>query len=242
MNAALALLATTLLAASASNPLFVTSDPNGGWSHGGYYVHNNMWNSSKYRPCTQTLSAWSHDRWNVVARMDNKTRDGAVKTYPNVHRDFAGVPIASFASITSNFAEKSPHVGIYNVAFDLWLNGIARPGCTEIMVWADNFHQVPGGKYMADVRFGGHTFKVYKTAGSAYIAFVASSAFARGTLNLLDITRWVIAKGWLPDTSVLNQICFGVEIVSTEDTEAKFEVTAFSINEKRLPEPGRASP
>jgi hypothetical protein len=26
----------------AANPLFVTSDPNGGWSEGGYYVHNNM--------------------------------------------------------------------------------------------------------------------------------------------------------------------------------------------------------
>src|SRR5262245_53172254 len=33
-------------ASACTNPVFVTSDPNGGWSDGGYYVHNNMWNRS----------------------------------------------------------------------------------------------------------------------------------------------------------------------------------------------------
>src|SRR3954462_2351778 len=42
-----------------ADPLFVTSDPNGGWSEGGYYVHNNLWNSRKYEPCTSTLHASS---------------------------------------------------------------------------------------------------------------------------------------------------------------------------------------
>ena len=108
------LLATALLATGAANPVFVTSDPNGGWSNGGYYVHNNMWNSAKYSPCTSTLHAWSYDNWHVVTRMNNKTGDGAVKTYPNVHRDYGSVPIDSFDSITSTFAETSPRVGIYN--------------------------------------------------------------------------------------------------------------------------------
>ncbi len=231
-----------MLGIAASNPLFVTSDPNGGWSQGGYYVHNNMWNSRKYSPCTQTLSAWSHDKWHVVARMNNKTGDGAVKTYPNVHKDYQDAPIGSFDSITSTFAERSPHVGIYNVAYDIWINGIAKPGCTEIMIWTENFHQVPGGAYVQDVTIGGRAFKVYKTANGGYIAFVATANFTSGKLRLLDIMRWVIAKGWLPDKSTLNQICFGIEIVSTEDTEAKFEVNAFSIDQKpklALAAPGR---
>ena len=73
----LALLATTLLAAPADKE-FVTSDPNGGRSIHGYYVHNNMWNRAQYSPCTSTLHARSHDDWYVVARMNNKTGDGAV--------------------------------------------------------------------------------------------------------------------------------------------------------------------
>ncbi len=218
--------------ADPGDPAFVTSDRNGGWSNGGYYVHNNMWNSAQYSPCTQTLYAWSFDHWQVVARMDNRTGDGAVKTYPNVHKDYDRVPFASLDSLTSSFAATSPHVGIYNVAYDIWINGIASPGCTEIMIWTENFGQVPGGRYVQDVTFGGRTYRVYKRSGSGYIAFVPTVNFTCGTVNLLEIANWTIAKGWLSAQSTLNQICFGVEIVSTDDAEATFAVTAFSIDEK----------
>ena len=227
-----ALSAAALLATGAANPVFVTSDPNGGWSNDGYYIHNNMWNSAKYTPCTSTLYAWSCDNWYVVTRMNNKTGDGAVKTYPNVHRDYDHVPISSFDSITSSFAETSPQVGIYNFAYDIWVNGIARPGCTEIMIWNENFNQTPGGKYIQDVTFDGRSYKVFKTPSSNYIAFVAMTNFTSGTVNLLDLMKWAIDKGWLSSKSTLNQACFGVEIVSTDDSEATFRVTAFSIDAK----------
>ncbi|MCC7375938.1 MAG: hypothetical protein IT581_14875 [Verrucomicrobiales bacterium] len=102
----IALWATALLACSASDPAFVTSDPNGGWSEGGYYLHNNMWSRAN---------------------------------------------------------------------------------------------------------------------------------FTSGTVNLLEIMKWVIAKGWLTETATLNQICYGVEVVSTDDEEATFEVTSFSIEAKSKP-------
>lgn len=213
-----------------AKPVFVTSAPNGGWSNGGYYVHNNMWNSAKYNPCTETLYAWAFDEWYVVAKMNNKTGDGAVKTYPNVHKNYKSVPISSFRSITSTFAETSPRVGIYNFAYDLWINGIATPGCTEIMIWTENLMQVPGGKYVQNADFGGRTYKVFRRSKSGYIAFVPTENFASGTLDLLEIMNWTIAKGWLSANSTLNQICFGVEIVSTDDTEATFRVTDFSID------------
>jgi hypothetical protein len=231
MKLTIALLAAGLLAAGAGNPAFVTSDPNGGWVEAGYYVHNNMWNSAKYSPCTSTLSALSHEKWQVVERMNNKSGDGAVKTYPNVHKDYASVPIRSFDAVASSFAESSPHVGIYNVAYDIWINGIARAGCTEIMIWTENFNQVPGGKHVQDVTFGTRTYQVYKRPGSSgYIAFVATTNFNSGTLDLLGFMKWAIHKGWLPSASTLNQICFGVETVSTDDADAKFQVTAFSID------------
>ena len=230
-----ALLATALLATGASNPVFVTSDPNGGWSGGGYFVHNNMWNSAKYTPCISTLYAWSPHNWYVVARMNNKKGDGAVKTYPNVHKDYGSVPIGSFDSITSSFAETSPHVGTYNVAYDIWINGIATPRCTEIMIWNENFNQSPGGSYMGNVTFGGQEYKVYKTPSTGYIAFVATANFTSGSVNLLEVIKWAMTKAWLSSKSALNQICFGVEIVSTDDVDARFQVTAFSIDAKLRP-------
>ena len=221
---------SALLLACGTDPVFVTSDLNGGWSNGGYYVHNNMWNIANYSPCTETLYACSFDNWHVVARMNNSTGDGAVKTYPNVHKNYDSVPIGSFNSIISTFAETSPRVGIYNFTYDIWINGIATPGCTEIMIWNENFNQVPGGSYVQDVTFGRRTYKVYKTSNSGYIALVPTANFTSGTMDLLEIMNWTIAKGWLSAKSTLNQICFGVEIVSTDDTDATFQVITFSID------------
>ena len=107
------------------------------------------------------------------------------------------MPIASYATITSTFAETSPHVGIYNVAFDIWANGIAVPGCNEIMLWTENFNQVPGGSYVQDVPLGGRTYAAYKTASSGYIAFIPDAIFTSGTVDLLEIMNWMISQGWL---------------------------------------------
>jgi hypothetical protein len=240
-SATLMFLLAGCFAVSAANPPFVTSDPNGGWPEDGYYVHNNMWNSRKYDPCTSTLYASSHANWHVLTRMNNNTRDGAVKTYPNVHRDYRNVPIESFDSLTSTFVETSPRVGIYNVAYDIWINGIARRGSTEIMIWTENFKQVPSGKYVQEVTFGERIYKVYKQSSSGYIAFVAKTNFMSGTVNLLDVMKWTMARGWLASTSTVNQICFGVEMVSTDDTDAKFEVSAFSIDAKLKTKPADVS-
>lgn len=227
---ALALATAAGFLIGAGSPAFVTSDPNGGWASGGYYVHNNLWNRAQYDPCTSTLTAWSHDQWQVVTRMNNRTGDGAVKTYPNVHRNYNHVPIAAFESLTSRFAATAPGVGIYNVAYDLWINGIATPGCTEIMIWTENRNQVPGGRYAREATFGDHRFKVYRRPAGNYLAFVATTNFNAGTVDLLAMLKWTISQGWLPATSTVSQVCFGIEMVSTDDTDATFRVSAFSID------------
>jgi Glycosyl hydrolase family 12 len=212
--------------AACAKPVFVTSDPNGGWSDGGYYVHNNMWNmAAGLGP--ETLSACSYDNWYVVSNQTNS--QGAVKTYPNVHKDYKEVPISSFSKLTSRFAANSPHTGIYNVAYDIWTNGIATSDSTEFMIWTENYKQVPAGKRAMTVTLGGRTYDVWKTSNNHYIAFVPTTTLTSGTLDLLEIFTWTIAQGWLPEDATLGQICFGVEIVSTDGQDAMFEFTDFSI-------------
>ncbi len=211
-----------------TSPVFVTSATSGGWSTEGYYVHNNMWNVASYQ-CAETLSACSYHSWYVVANMNNNNGDGAVKTYPNVHKDYSNVLISSFKTITSSFAETSPHVGIYDVAYDIWTNGVATAGCTEFMIWTENYKQVPAGSLSATVTLGGHTYNVYKTSNNGYIAFVPTAIFTSGTIDVLEIFNWTISKGWLPANSTLGQLDFGVEIVSTNSTNAVFKFTDFSI-------------
>ena len=214
---------------SCAKPSFVTSDQYGMWNQDPYFVYNNMWGISGYH-VKQTLYACSSSNWYVVATMDNNRGDGAVKTYPNSHRDFSNKPvITSQKSITSTFAETSPGTGIYEDAYDIWLNGIASSGSTEVMIWTENHGQVPAGSDQGTVSIDGRSYTEWKTPGN-YVAFVANSNFTSGTMNLLAFFQWIIAKGWIPASSTLGQVDYGVELVSTNGVPATFTFSDFSVN------------
>lgn len=226
----------TAAAAACTSPKFVTSDENGMWSDGQYVVHNNMWNVSGY-DVSETLSACSHRNWKVTATADNSNGDGAVKTYPNVHRDFhnwdtgAEPQLSSFTRIRSTWAARTPHVGIYNAAYDIWLNGV--PGEHEVMIWTDNFHQVPAGSPIAKRRFSGHSWRIWATDDNGYIAFVPKQPLTHGTLDLKKMLDWLVARGRVESDATLGQICFGFEIVSTGGAPATFKVNNFSVSARR---------
>jgi len=213
-----------------TNPVFVTSDTNGGWSHGGYYVHNNMWNWQEGGP--ETLYACAYNNWYVESTQPNTT---SVKTYPNVHLDINnmnGAPLSNYRTITSNFAGVGPRVGIYNVAYDVWLNGVGwGGGSTEFMVWTENFNQRPLGSVRATVTFGGMTYDAwhYNSGDANVISLVAKSTMYSGTLDLKAMFDWAIARGMMPANSTVNQIGYGVEVCSTNNTRQRFTFTDFSI-------------
>jgi hypothetical protein len=214
-----------------TDPVFTTSDPNGGWSDGGYYVHNNMWNCDAY-PCVETLSACSYSSFFAVANMNDDSHDGAVKSYPNVHKDYDAPVLSSFAAISTTFAAESPHVGIYNVAYDIWLNGVATDGSNEIMIWTENYNQVPAGDQAATVTLGSATWDVYRTGDGGYIAFVPTEVMTSGAIDLLELFDWVASQGWIAADSTVGQIGYGVEIVSTDGSDARFDFTDFSITDR----------
>jgi Glycosyl hydrolase family 12 len=204
----------------------VTSATDGGWSTNGYYVHNNMWNPT-YGFGPETLYACSYRNWYVTSSQVNHA--GAVLTYPNVHKDYNNDRISSFRRIDSTFAATSPHVGIYDVAYDIWINGVGSG--TEIMIWTDNYKQVPSGDKVATVTFGGRTYAVWKTRDNGYVAFVPTRVVTSGSVDLLQMFKWLMARGWLPANSAVGQIDFGVEIVSTGGRPATFTFTDFSITD-----------
>src|SRR5262249_7908110 len=156
-----------------------TSQHQGGWNTHGYFVYNDMWNDSvPLGP--QTLYACAYNNWYVVSNQTDNA--GAVKTYPNVHKDFNEPAINSLSSLTSTFAATAPQAGIYNVAFDIWTNGVASSGSTEVMIWTENFHQVPAGSRTKTVTLSGRGYDVFRTSDGHYLAFVAKSAMRSGTL------------------------------------------------------------
>jgi hypothetical protein len=198
------------------------------WNQDPYFVYNDMWNTSGYN-VSQTIYACSYSDWYVTATMDNSKGDGAVKTYPDSHRDFQNEPqINSFKSITSTFAETSPHTGIYEDAYDIWINGIGGSNSTEVMIWNDNQRQVPSGSPQGTATFDGRAYTVWKAGG--YVAFVANSNFSSGTVNLLAFFQWIMSKGWMPGNSTLGQVDYGVELVSTNGVPQTFGFSNFTVS------------
>jgi hypothetical protein len=203
------------------------NDAQSGITLSGFYVDTDTWNVSGYA-VSQTMYVCDYDNWYVVATMNDDAHDGAVKTYPNVHKDFSSAPrIDSFTAISSTFSHAGPHVGIYEFAYDIWLNGVAGPGSTEVMIWTDNYHQVPSGAVVETVTFDGQSYQVYKSG--SYIAFVETTNVTSGTLDLAAFFTHIAAKGWIPTGSTLGAIDYGVELVSTGGSAATFAVSAFTL-------------
>ena len=215
------------------HPSFVTSDPNGGQTFGRYYVHNNMWNIAGYN-VRETLRACSAGNWSVTATADNSNGDGAVKTYPNVHRDYQDPRLGSFTTIRSSFASRSPHVGIYDGAYDIWMNGVASAGSTEVMIWTDNFHQVPSGSVVKrGLTFSHRTWRLFATDDHSYLAYVPNKPLHHGTIAIKKRLSYLTSHGYMPGGSTVGQICFGYEIVSTQGSPARFKIDRFSIRSQR---------
>ena len=129
--------------------------------------------------CRRPSAACSYQNWSVARDREQPSGDGAVKTYPNVHKRLPQLghrrepQLSSFATIRSTWAARTPHVGIYNAAYDIWLNGV--PGQPEVMIWTDNYRQVPAGSVVATgLRSAATPGRCTRPSDNGYIAFVPS--------------------------------------------------------------------
>ena len=209
------------------SPEFTTSEEDGGWSDGGYYVHNNMWNADEAGP--ETLRACAYDNWYVESTQPDST---SVKTYPNVHKDINeqnGKPFNDYSVIRTTFAGRGPGVGIYDVAYDLWLNGVGDgDGVSELMVWTENLKQQPSGDKLETYTAGGSTYDVWAD-DDGYVAFVSRATQYSGSLDLKAMIAFAIGKGLIPPNPTVNQIGYGIEFCSTGGGKARFTLTDFSV-------------
>lgn len=228
----------TGLARACRHPVFATADWEG-HGLGRYYADSDMWNAEGY-DVSQTMRVCSHGNWSVSVKADDKAHDGAVKTYPNVHRDYHDwgtghePNLGSFTSIVSAFASRSPHVGVYDGAYDIWLNGVAGDGSTELMIWTDNHRQTPAGHVVErHISFSHRTWKLWATHDHQYLAFVPDRPLRHGRIALLKRSSYLVSHGYLPKGSTLGQVCFGYEMVSTNGTTQRFKVDRFSVTSSR---------
>jgi hypothetical protein len=226
---------------SCTSPSYIipmsSSDPQTGQTFGNFYVTNDNWNSGS--GSAQTMNICNYNNWYATATEPNTT---SVKTYPNVHQDFinwgtnAMPAISSYNTITSTYAETSPHTGIYEWAYDIWLNGVADNNSTEVMIWNDNYNQAPAGTKRGTFASGGTTYDVYSEStncappNGCYIAFVPQANTTSGTVDIKAFFSYLMnTVHYIPTNSTIGQIDYGVEICSTNNVSTKFTLNNFSL-------------
>ncbi|HWZ92332.1 MAG TPA: hypothetical protein VNW92_25885 [Polyangiaceae bacterium] len=211
------------------------SGSNSGCNVGNYYLYDNQWNCAGNHCGPESAYGCLNSDGSVsfVTTSNQPTGNTAVLTYPAIQSNFANKPkLGSFSSISATFSETSPHIGDYEVAWDCWFNDDAN----ELMVWVDTYKQVPGGNKVATAAMlGGHSYDVWSAPGSGtsgYLAFYANPGITSGTIDLLELFQYAVTHNWLPASSVVNQLSFGIEVCSTDDQDATWTVDNYSLTAK----------
>jgi hypothetical protein len=205
---------------------------NNGCNVASYYLYDNQWNcgpksGNHCGPESAYGCANADGTVSFVTTSNQPAGNTAVLTYPAVQSNFNSNPaLSSFKNITSSYTETSPHVGDYEVAYDCWFNNQAN----EVMVWVDNYNQVPAGKKVATgVTVGGHSWDVWWVQSSGYLAFNITSTLKSGTVDLLALFKYAVTNGWLPANSTVGQLAFGIEVCSTGGNAATFTIDNYSL-------------
>jgi hypothetical protein len=225
-----------------------------GTGGGQHYVHNDAWNwqgpgsgqNEKLYLCD--FNNWYVDSWGF------DTPEGEVFMYPSTKWDAttagccAGKPLSTWPTqVTGQFAGTVSGYGTgssYNVAWDLWLNGVASGNYTELMIWTQKGgNAAPAGSRRADwTAPGGHVYEVwwdgntFAQAGGSYLAFISKVPRLSGTVDIRAFIAESAARGYINANPTLNQLNYGIEVrdtgAATSTAPARFTLTDFGLTMK----------
>ena len=205
LPAAAATLALT--AGPASAAVWYSSDKWASWSSNGYTLYNDVWGSGAG---PQTIWANSASNWGVWSDQPNT---GGIKSYPNDTK-WVGQPINSLNSVTSGYSVSIPSSGAFETAYDIWDSGNAN----EIMLWLNKTGPIgPIGSYVTNVSVGGYNWNVYKgwNGSNNVYSFLNTGYSTSGTVNILDVMKWLeYSEHWIGNVT-LGNVQFGWEITSS---------------------------
>ena len=192
------------------------------YSIGGYTIYNDEWGSGHG---SQTLWVKSATNWGVFSTQPSTS---GVKSYANISKS-VGVALNSLSSATSSFNETNPSGGNWESAYDVWLNGSG----IEIMMWTYVSGNVgPLGSSVGTVTMDGNTWTLYagNNGSNPTYSFVRSGNETSGTVNILNLLKYLEnTKGYFSNPT-LSTIQYGWEISGTNNTQENFTMNNYSAS------------
>ena len=192
------------------------------YSIGGYTIYNDEWGSGHG---SQTLWVKSATNWGVFSTQPSTS---GVKSYANISKS-VGVALNSLSSATSSFNETNPGGGNWESAYDVWLNGTG----IEVMVWTYVSGNVgPLGSSVGTVTLDGNTWTLYagNNGSNPTYSFIRSGNETSGTVNLLDLLKYLQNNKGYFSNATLSTIQYGWEISGTNNTQENFTINNYSAS------------
>jgi hypothetical protein len=212
-----------LLAANAAQAaVYQSSAQYASYAAGSYTIYNDEWGSGYG---SQTLWVNSATNWGVYSTQPSTS---GVKAYPNESVS-VGTALNSLNSVSSSFNESNPSGGNWESAYDIWLNGSG----IEVMVWTDVSGNVgPLGSSVGSVSLDGNTWTLYSGSNGSNptYSFVRSGNESSGTVNILDLLKYLEnTKGYYSNPT-LSTVQYGWEISGTGNAQENFTVNNYSVS------------
>jgi hypothetical protein len=215
-----------------TNPIFVSSDPQGKWpATGNPYVNNNVWNTAEAGP--ETIYVCDYGSWYIISNQPDLPNDiGAVKSYPSVCNCDLGKPINSYTDISGTFAASIPQMGEWDVGYDIFTgSGV------EVMIQNathDHGEDIPYPSGSVPVTIDGVAYHALR-ASPTFIVLLNDTYVYSGAVNILHVFQWLGTQGWVNLTDTMDMIGYGVEISVTESSPGvpgpeRFDFTAWSLS------------
>jgi Glycosyl hydrolase family 12 len=214
--------ALMLTATGAKATVYESSAQYASYSIGGYTIYNDEWGSGHG---TQTLWVNSASNWGVYSTQPSTS---GVKSYPNQSKSI-GTALNSLHSVTSSFSESNPGSGNWESAYDIWLNGSGY----EVMVWTYVKGNVgPLGSSVGTVSLDGNTWTLYagNNGSNPTYSFVRSGNESSGTVNLLDLLKYLENTKKYFSSPTLSTVQYGWEISGTGNTQLNFTINSYSAS------------
>ena len=211
--------------ASASPTSSYLYEDSGQWAQysiGGYTIYNDEWGSGYG---SQTLWVKSATNWGVFS---TQPATSGVKSYANESKTI-GTALNSLTSATSTFNETNPSSGDWESAYDVWLNGSG----IEVMIWTDKNGNVgPLGSSVGTVTLDSNTWTLYvgNNGSNPTYSFVRSSNETSGTVNILNLLKYLENTGGYFSNPTLSTIQYGWEISGTGNVQENFTINNYSAS------------
>jgi hypothetical protein len=172
------------------------------------------------------LAAANPGHWTVTTTQP--AGHTGVLMYPSASQLYSDPVIARMSEIRSSYAESMPHTPgtIAWAAYDMFLNHTGPAG--EVMIHTEVVHGCPAcSAFVGRARFAGMGWTL-RRYGEEWI-WTPDKYRTSGTVDILAMLKWMIARRHLARTATLGSVGYGWEVCSTGGVAERFTVSQFML-------------